>query len=123
MRYGCAPANVAVAMPEATVSVATAPAPKPSIRQALITELLARHEITSDAKSGTPLTLAFQTEGNNGLEKATWTVKMTDEAGHNQQARFATTIPANSRASVYESSLVAALNANLGDIKSWLNVD
>lgn len=91
--------------------------------KALITELLARHEITSDAKSGTPLTLAFQTEGNNGLEKATWTVKMTDEAGHNQQARFATTIPANSRASVYESSLVAALNANLGDIKSWLNVD
>lgn len=91
--------------------------------KALVTELLARHEITTDAKSGTPMTLAFQAEGNNGLEKASWTVKMTDEAGHNQQARFATTIPTNSRASVYESSLVAALNANLGDIKSWLNVD
>jgi outer membrane protein TolC len=91
--------------------------------KALVTELLSRHEITIDTKAGTPLTLAFQADGNPGVEKASWTLKMTDEAGHNQQARFATTIPANSRASVYESSLVAALNANLGDIKSWLNVD
>ena len=91
--------------------------------KALATELLARHDITIDAKSGTPLTLAFQADGSSGVEKASWTLKLTDEAGHNQQARFATSIPANSRASVYESSLVAALNANLGDIKSWLNVD
>ena len=70
-----------------------------------------------------PMTLAFEAAGDNGLERATWTVKVTDEAGHKQQARFATTIPTNSRNSVYESSLVAALNANLGDIKSWLNVD
>ena len=91
--------------------------------KALVTELLARHEITTDAEEGKPLTLAFESKGSNGLEKASWTLKMTDEAGHNQQASFATTIPANSRASVYESSLVAALNANLGDIKSWLNVD
>jgi outer membrane protein TolC len=91
--------------------------------KALVTELLSRHEITSDSKSGTPLILAFQSNGNNGLEKASWTLKMTDEAGHNQQAQFATTIPSNSRASVYESSLVAAINANLGEIKSWLNVD
>jgi outer membrane protein TolC len=91
--------------------------------KALVTQLLARHEITTDAKEGTPLTLSFQADGNQGIEKASWTLKMTDEAGHNQQARFATTIPANSRTSVYESSLVAALNANLGEIKSWLNVD
>ena len=91
--------------------------------KALVTELLARHEITIDEKTGMPMTLSFQSNSRDGLEKALWTVKMTDEAGHNQQARFATTIPANSRASVYESSLVAALNANLGDIKSWLNVD
>jgi outer membrane protein TolC len=91
--------------------------------KALVTELLARHEITTDAKDGKPLTLAFESNGSNGLEKASWTLKMTDEAGHNQQANFVTTIPSNSRPSVYESSLVAALNANLGDIKSWLNVD
>lgn len=91
--------------------------------KALVSELLARHDITIDAKEGKPLTMAFHADNNNGLEKASWTLKVTDESGHNQQARFATTIPANSRASVYESSLVAALNANLGDIKSWLNVD
>ena len=92
--------------------------------KALVTELLARHDITTtDKVEGKPLTLAFESAGSNGLERATWTVKVTDEAGQKQQARFATTIPSNSRKSVYESSLVAALNANLGDIKSWLNVD
>ena len=92
--------------------------------KALVTELLARHEITTtDSQDGQPMTLAFEAAGGNGLERATWTVKVTDEAGQKQQARFATTIPTNSRNSVYESSLVAALNANLGDIKSWLNVD
>lgn len=91
--------------------------------KALVSELLARHDISIDAKDGKPLTMAFHADNNNGLEKASWTLKVTDESGHNQQARFATTIPANSRTSVYESSLVAAFNANLGDIKSWLNVD
>ena len=57
----------------------------------------------------------------SGLQQAL--LGRLDEAGKAQQARFATTIPANARASVYESSLMAALNANLGDIKSWLNVD
>ena len=91
--------------------------------KALVTELLGRHQIATDAKEGVPLNLEFQSAAANGVEKASWTVKLTDEAGQAQQARFATTIPANARASVYESSLMAALNANLGDIKSWLNVD
>jgi hypothetical protein len=92
--------------------------------KALVTELLSRHEITTtNSEEAKPMTLAFEAAGSNGLERATWTVKVTDEAGQHQQARFATTIPTNSRSSVYESSLVAALNANLGDIKSWLNVD
>ena len=91
--------------------------------KALVTELLGRHHIATDAKEGVPLNLEFQSAAANGVEKASWTVKLTDEAGQAQQARFATTIPANARASVYESSLMAALNANLGDIKSWLNVD
>ncbi|WP_247596758.1 TolC family protein [Hydrogenophaga sp. PAMC20947] len=92
--------------------------------KALVTELFARHEIkTTDSNDAQPMTLAFESAGQNGLERATWTVKVTDEAGHKQQAQFATTIPTNSRTSVYESSLVAALNANLGDIKTWLNVD
>jgi hypothetical protein len=91
--------------------------------KALVTELLGRHHIATDAKDGVPLKLEFASAESNGVEKASWTVKLTDESGQPQQARFATTIPANARASVYESSLMAALNANLGDIKSWLNVD
>ena len=91
--------------------------------KALVTELLGRHQIATDAKDGVPLKLEFTSAESNGVEKASWTVKLTDESGQPQQARFATTIPANARASVYESSLMAALNANLGDIKSWLNVD
>jgi outer membrane protein TolC len=91
--------------------------------KALVTELLGRHQIATDAKDGVPLKLEFTSAESNGVEKASWTVKLTDESGQPQQARFATTIPANARSSVYESSLMAALNANLGDIKSWLNVD
>jgi outer membrane protein TolC len=91
--------------------------------KALVTELLGRHQIATDAKDGLPLKLEFVSAESNGVEKASWTLKLTDESGKPQQARFATTIPANARASVYESSLMAALNANLGDIKSWLNVD
>ncbi len=91
--------------------------------KALVTELLGRHQITTDAKDGVPLKLEFASTESNGVEKAFWTVKLTDESGKSNQARFATTIPAKARSSVYESSLMAALNANLGDIKSWLNVD
>jgi len=91
--------------------------------KALVSELLGRHQIATDTKEGTPMLLSYQAAGKNGVEKASWTVELKDEAGQQQQARFATTIPTNARASVYESSLVAALNANLGDIKSWLNVD
>lgn len=91
--------------------------------KALVSELLGRHQIATDAKDGVPLKLEFTSAESNGVEKASWTLRLTDESGKPQQARFATTIPANARASVYESSLMAALNANLGDIKSWLNVD
>jgi len=91
--------------------------------KALVTELLGRHQIATDAKDGIPLKLAFTAAENNGVEKAAWTLELTDGSGQSQKARFATTIPANARASVYESSLVAALNANLGDLKSWLHVD
>lgn len=91
--------------------------------KALVSELLGRHQIATDAKEGTPLMLSFEAAARNGVEKASWTVTLRDEAGQAQQARFATTVPSNVRASVYESSLMAALNAHLGDIKSWLKVD
>jgi hypothetical protein len=91
--------------------------------KALVSQLLARHQIATDPKAGVPLNLSFQAAGRNGVEKASWTLNVTDDAGQAQQARFATTIPTDARPSVYESSLVAALNANLGELKTWLKVD
>lgn len=71
-----------------------------------------------------PLQLSFDSDRRPGVERASWTVKLMDDSAQvRQQARFDTTIPADARASVYESSLVAALNANLGSIKSWLQID
>src|SRR5690606_14821066 len=92
--------------PSVNVHLAGITDPVQNVRmKALVTELLARNDITTtDSTDATPLTLAYHAVGNNGLDKATWTVGMTDEAGQPQQARFATTIPSNSRTSVYESS-------------------
>ena len=91
--------------------------------KALATEMLARHQIDTNAREGTPLVLSFNAAGRHGVDKASWTLRLKNEAGQSQEARFATTIPSNARPSVYESSLMAALNANLGELKSWLNVD
>lgn len=91
---------------------------------ALVKDVLSRHQIEADDQRGVPLQLSFDSDRRPGVERASWTVKlMGDSAQVRQQARFDTTIPADARASVYESSLVAALNANLGSIKSWLQID
>jgi len=87
---------------------------------ALAKDLLARHDIEADDQAGAPLELSFESGDRLGLERAAWTLRLRDSAGAvRQEARFATTIPQNARRSVYESSLVAALNANLGDLKNW----
>lgn len=91
---------------------------------AAVSELLARHDIEVNAKEGVPLQLAFQAAGKNGVQKASWTMNLLSEQGLvKNHAEFATTLPADARASTYEASLVAALNANLGQIKSWLDVE
>lgn len=91
---------------------------------ALVKDVLSRHQIEADDQRGVPLQLSFDSDRRPGVERASWTVKLMDDSAQvRQQARFDTTIPADARASVYESSLVAALNANLGSIKSWLQID
>lgn len=91
---------------------------------ALVKDVLSRHQIEADDQRGVPLQLSFDSDRRPGVERASWTVKLMDDSAQvRRQARFDTTIPADARASVYESSLVAALNANLGSIKSWLQID
>lgn len=111
--------------PSVNVQLAGIQDPVQQVRmKVMVNELLARHQIETDDSKGIPMELTFQSTEQGGIEKAAWTLKMMDGSGQvKQQARFATTIPSNARKSVYESSLMAAMNANLGDIKAWLNVE
>lgn len=91
---------------------------------AAVSELFARHNIEVNTKEGVPLQLAFLAADQRGVQKASWTVTLLDGQGESKNhAQFATTIPFAARASTYEASLVAALNAHLVDIKSWLGVE
>lgn len=91
---------------------------------ALAKDLLARHQIEADDQGGVPLQIVFESGEHLGLERAAWTLQMLNpEGGVKQQARFATTIPQDARRSVYESSLVAALNANINDLKNWFEAE
>lgn len=91
---------------------------------ALVKDLLGRHQIIADDHSGKPLELSFDSDRRQGVERASWTVHLKDDSPQGErQARFDTTIPSNARASVYEASLMAALHANLGNLKSWLHID
>ena len=107
--------------PAVSVQVTGISDPVQKVRMtALAKDLLARHDIQADDQAGVPLELSFESGDRLGLERAAWTLRLRDTAGTvRQEARFATTIPQNARRSVYESSLVAALNANLGDMKNW----
>lgn len=117
--------NLFAQAPVVSVQIAGIGDPVQKVRMtALAKDLLQRHQIVADDAKGVPLQLVFETSPRQGVERASWTLRLQGDAqGAPQEARFATTIPANARASVYESSLMAALNANLGDIKSWLHVD
>lgn len=91
--------------------------------KAMVAELLNRHDIETESAQGQALRLSFKSAPRDGIEHATWTVGLVGDDGQlRKQAKFDTTIPANARKSVYESSLMAAMNANLGELKSWLEV-
>jgi len=107
--------------PAVSVQVTGISDPVQKVRMtALAKDLLARHDIEADDQAGAPLELSFESGDRLGLERAAWTLRLRDPAGAvRQEARFTTTMPQNARRSVYESSLVAALNANLGDLKTW----
>ncbi|GAA6140184.1 TolC family protein [Hydrogenophaga sp. 5NK40-0174] len=92
--------------------------------KAMVAELLNRHDIETEGGQGQSLRLSFASTPTNGVERASWTLGLVGEDGQvKQEARFATTLPADARRSMYESSLMAAMNAKLGDIKTWLNAE
>lgn len=107
--------------PSAAVKITGFTDPVQQVRiAALAKDFLARHQIESHDEEGIPLELSFESGERLGLERADWTLRLKDSEGVvRQEARFTTTMPQNSRPSVLESSLVAALNANLKNVKNW----
>ena len=89
--------------------------------KAQISHLLERNDVEVDAANGYPVTFSLQLEPKDALEKASWSIVMTDDKGQVRgEANHATTMPANSRNSAYEASLSAALSSKLPQLKSWL---
>ena len=89
--------------------------------KAQISHLLERNDVEVDAAKGYPVTFSLQLEPKDALEKASWSIVMTDDRGQVKgEENHVTTMPANSRNSAYEASLTAALTSKLPQLKNWL---
>lgn len=89
--------------------------------RAQISELLTRNQVDVDASNGLPMTFSLQREPRDGLEKASWFIVLVDGKGQVKgQASQATTMPADSRNSAYEASLVSAVTSKLPQMREWL---
>ncbi len=89
--------------------------------KAQINQLLERNDVEIDAANGYPVTFSLQLEPKDALEKASWSIVLTDDKGQVRgEANHVTTMPANSRSTAYEASLSAALTSKLPQLKSWL---
>ena len=89
--------------------------------KAQISHLLERNDIEVDAAKGYPVTFSLQLEPKDALEKASWSIVMTNEKGQLKgEENYVTTMPANSRSTAYEASLSAALSSKLPQLKNWL---
>ncbi|TFH07803.1 MAG: TolC family protein [Nitrosomonadales bacterium] len=89
--------------------------------KAQVAVLLSRHQIELDAENGFPLVLTLRSIMNEEIETTSWTLELEGHKGMNKKsAKFLTTVPSNSRDSVYESALVAAITSTLPELRSWL---
>ncbi len=89
--------------------------------KAQVAALLARHQIDLDAENGVPLILTMQRIPSDEIETTIWTLELEGGSDTNKKpAKFVTTLPSNSRASAYESALIAAVTSVLPELRSWL---
>lgn len=89
--------------------------------KAQINELLDRNQVAVDAANGVPVTFTLQREPKDGLEKANWSIVLADAKGKVKgEAQHASMLPANSRNTVYEATLTAAVTAKLPQMRGWL---
>jgi outer membrane protein TolC len=108
--------------PSVSVHLAGIEDPVMQVRmRAQISELLNRNQVNIDPSNGMPITFTLQREPKDGLEKANWIIMLADANGKIKgETRQASTLPANSRNSAYEASLVAALTSKLPQVRNWL---
>ena len=89
--------------------------------KAQVNLLLERNNIEIDPNHGYPITFQLKREPNEELEKANWTIVMTDSKGQERaEAQYRSVLPSNSRNSAYEASLSAAVTSKLPMIRNWL---
>ncbi len=89
--------------------------------KAQVNQLFERNDIEIDANHGHPITFLLKRELNDELEKAIWTIVMTDSKGQaRSEAPYTSVLPSNSRNSAYEASLSAAVTSKLPAIRNWL---
>jgi outer membrane protein TolC len=85
-----------------------------------LTELLARNELES-AENAPALVFTLTRDTALSVDKANWAISLHDPQGRAlESAEFNTKIPERSRASVLESSLLAAATSQLGTVKTWM---
>ncbi len=88
---------------------------------AQISQLFERNDLEIDADQGYPVTFSLQRQPKDELEKASWSITMTDDKGLVKgETEHASMLPSNSRSSAYEASLSAAVTSKLPQIRSWL---
>ena len=89
--------------------------------KAQINEMLARNQVEVDAKNGVPITFTLQRQPRDGLEKANWSIVLTDTHGKVKgEAHHASTLPANARNTAYEATLTAAVTSKMPQMRNWL---
>lgn len=89
--------------------------------QEKLVELFARNQIMSDDINGMPLTFSLSRDNRLAIDKANWSIQLSDKAGKvTQTAAYATKIPEKSRDSVVQATLIAAATSQLNTMKTWL---
>lgn len=108
--------------PSVSVRFAGVEDPVMRVRMAAqIGEILARNDVEVNGAAGIPVTFSLKRDSKDELEKANWTIVMTDDQGRVRgEAVHASMLPSNARMTAYEASLSAAVTSKLPQIRQWL---
>ncbi|MEQ1487198.1 MAG: TolC family protein [Methylotenera sp.] len=83
--------------------------------------LLARNKIVNDEVNGLPLTFSLKRDTTLAIEKASWSINLSDKLGVvKQSTAYMTKVPEKSRDSIMEATLIAAASSSLTTMKTWL---